>query len=502
MARIPPPKTTSATNVGQATTGIADQPQIAQPKRGAQAETIPVKAEDLPNGAVKPQGGASWVGVQGAPAKATSNRFDLVPGRYPDAVSLPFVLDQMGQSPEAKATVQGLADQLQQNTGIPIPQALINAAIAKPSRIADLFAVSPAQMEAGVDGLNAAYKAGKLPDLPPMPARLDSGVDLAKLDGVAYETPKPELKELAPGLWQGDLPSTLPPAQIKANVLTAEVFDRLGANHQLAADAKFSVKHLNQTHTRIDTLLDALTKDGHTVEVDFVHRIANFANLKTKAPNGQVLDVPAALMVKTGVKDADGQEASVPATHSEVVIKIRSSDSTEGPAMDADIKWYQGISGTGFFPVGTTGTPNWCGYKVADSLEGDKAQDAVKLCGLLSDAINAVAKDLKLAVGGYGATGVCNDTVAIVQHATTGTTTAYPLLMRDALVNKELDARLSDQDLKDDADYGRLRQAVGEVPSDKTKNASQRSRAASALPWAEGQEAFQSSVDARRILAG
>lgn len=502
MARIPPQILTSAADVGQLSSERPHQAPVAQRAGGPQAETIPVTAEDLPVGGAHKQGGASWVGVQGAQAKGPSNRFDLVPDLYPDAVSLPFILDQMGDSPQAKATVQGLAAQIQAQTGIKIPQALINAAIAKPSRIADLFAASPAQLDAGIDALNAAYKAGKIPDLAPMPARLPNGIDLAKLAEVPYEVPVPELKELAPGLLQGDLPSTLLPAQIKANVLTAEVFDRLGGNHQRPEGEQFSVTHRGQVHTRINTLLDALVKDGHTVEVDFVHRVANFANLKTKTPDGQILDVPAALMVKTGVIGPDGQEATVPATHSEVVIRIRSCEATEGPAMDAEIKWYQGISGTGFFPVGTTDTPKWCGYRVADSLQGDAALDAVKLCGLLSDAINAVAKDLKLAVGGYGATGVCNDTVAVIQHATTGHTTAYPLLMRDTLVNKELDARLGDDDRQDDADYARLKASVAKVPSDKTANPSQRARAASALPWAAGQEAFASSVEARKILEG
>ena len=48
----------------------------------------------------------------------------------------------------------------------------------------------------------------------------------------------------------------------------------------------------------------------------------------TRAPDGNLLDVPAPLMVRTGVTDADGQEAVVPSVHSDLYIRISSGPNT------------------------------------------------------------------------------------------------------------------------------------------------------------------------------
>jgi len=283
-------------------------------------------------------------------------------------------------------------------------------------------------------------------------------------------------------------------------MVMAEVLDRLGSNVSAPAGEKFRVKYGSQTYSRLDSFLKALVADGHTVEARVEHRVANFADLKTRAPDGTWLDVPAALLVKTGVKDASGEEAMVPTVHSELVFSIKRGPTTKGPGFDADVKWYQGISGTGFFPANLAKTPAWCGGKVADTFTGPKALEAASLAGLFSDMINDVAAAQKLAVGGYGITGVCNDSVAVVQHAMTGRSTAYPLLMRDETLAGELSARVNDKDKRDDASYTRLAKSVKSVPSDAVANDSARTRALESMPWSAGTEPFAKTERSRVIL--
>ncbi len=440
---------------------------------------------------------SSWIGAH--PKKAQKGLFTLAPGRYPDTVGLPEVLAQAAKAQQADA-IGKIASTFQDLTGIAPDPELMAAAIANPAAIADLLTASPAELHQGIDALNLADDQGKVPKLAPKKHRLPNHFDLSKAGAIVIDLPKPELKELAPGLFQGDLPTKASEASVRSNLIMAEVFDRLAENAGKPKQDRFVVELAGHKLTKLSSFLDALAKDGYAISATVEHRIANFTNLKTKAQNGQVLDVPAALMVKTGVVDELGREAVVPATHSELVFHIQSGPTSKGPALEANIKFYQGVSGTGFFACDTAATPAWCGRSVGDEFTGKQALRAAELSGLLSEVINKVAKDLDLAVGGYGATGVCNDSVAIVQHALTGRTTAFPLLMRDELFTKELTTHLSDKDQSDDPEYSALSKSITLAPTDRAANDSLRARALASLPWAKGQEPFKSSELARQIL--
>jgi hypothetical protein len=472
----------------------------------------PIAAPGLPAAGAA---GKAWTVMGGAAnAGASRSTFELLPGRYPDAVSLPDVLDQAATGPAGQKLIRGLVDHLKTSTGLNPPDALVNAVVAKPSRFAELLVATPAQMSAGVDALNVAYAAKKLPPLPPMPERLPNRFDVAKLGDFAVERPKGELKPLLPpttdpatgaaipGLFQGDVVNAdLDDASAKQRMLVAEIFDRLANNADKTGSERFAVKYQGSSFTRLERFVDALRDNGHEVEVHFRHRVANFANLKTLGADGAVKDVPAALVVDTGVKDAKGRPAMLPAVHSEMVVELRSTEATKGPKLDATLKWYQGISGTGFFPEGLFTTPAWCGNRESASLSGDDAARAIHMAGLTSDVINASAAAQDLAVGGYGATGVCNDSVAVVQHVMTGQTSAYPLLMRDETLFKELKTRLDTGNHFDVGDYAAIRDAIDALPSDVKPNPSAKARARTGgLPWAPGAEPFQHVVDARAAL--
>lgn len=429
---------------------------------------------------------------------------ELVPGRYPDAVSLPTVLTAVGQSPQGQAALGKVLDQLKAKTGVEVPPDVRAAVLSNPTALTRAMELTPGQLSGGIVALNASYQSGKLEKGDPAPPLLPQHFDLAKLDDVAAERPKSELKELAPGLFQGDLPSATSDAQVKRNRVLAECFGRLSNNASLPEGERFSVTHHGKQFTKLDDFAKALQADGYEVSVRFDQRIANFSNLKTVAPGSsppKFLDVPAPLMIKTGLRDALGKEAVVPAVHSEMVISIKAGPHAQGPKFDADLKFYQGVSGTGFFPCDVHADPAWCGRASRDPLSGAKALEAISVAGAFTDVVNTTARAKNLYADGYGITGVCNDSVAVVQQAVTGHADAYPLLMRDEVLYGALKERLGDANKADDPAYKAIRKAMRELPSDVRHNESQQRRALASLPWAPGREPFVSSEEARRILS-
>lgn len=434
--------------------------------------------------------------VAGGLKNAGPSPYDLVPGRYPDAVPLTTVLNAIAGAPQGQAAVNKILDEVKARTGINIPPELRAEVMSNPAALTNILELTPGQLSSGIAALNAAHQAGKTKAAEAPKLLLPQHFDLANLDSVDAPRPASTMKELAPGLYQGDLPGPASDAQVKRNRVLAEVFGRLSNN--VGAAEKFSVTHNGKSFTKLDDFVKALKADGYEVNVSFEQRVANFSNLKTVGPGSnppKFLDVPAPLMIKTGIKDALGKEAIVPAVHSEILVSIK------GPKFNADIKYYQGTSGTGFFPRGIHGDPSWCGRTKQADLTGDDALKAISIAGAFTDIVNTTAKAKNLYADGYGVTGVCNDSVAVVQQAVTGRADAYPLLMKDSVLSDALNARLGDADTSDNAAYRAIRSAMRELPSDVRKNESQARRALASLPWAVGREPFASSEDARRILS-
>ena len=435
---------------------------------------------------------------------AGPSSYEMVAGRYPDAVPLPMVLGSVGQSPQGQAALNKVLNQIKAKTGVEIPPDVRAAVLSNPAALTKVLELTPGQLSGGIAALNAAYQSGQIKEGEPAKKLLPQQFDLSKIDDVVAERPKSEMKELAPGLFQGDLPSTTSDAQVKRNRVMAEVFGRLSNNASLPDGEKFSVTHNGKTFTKLEDFAKQLQADGYEVNVRFDQRIANFSNLKTAVPNSnppKFLDVPAPLMIKTGIKDALGKEAVVPAVHSEMIVSIKAGPNAKGPKFDADLKFYQGTSGTGFFPCNVHADPSWCGKSTKAELSGAKALEAITVAGAFSDVVNTTAQAKNLYADGYGVTGVCNDSVAVVQQAVTGHADAYPLLMKDEILYGALKERLGDANKADDPAYKAIRKAMRELPSDVRKNESQARRALASLPWAAGKEPFASSEDARRILS-
>ena len=155
---------------------------------------------------------------------------------------------------------------------------------------------------------------------------------------------------------------------------------------------------------------------------------------------------------------------------------------------------------TGFFPCDSMRKSTWTGSMTATTLDDSRASQAMALCAVLGDVIQDVSVAKKLAMSGYGVTGVCNDSVAVIQQAMTGTITGYPLFMRDGVLLPEIETRLKDRNRHDDAALKTLKAAIAAAPSDDVANASAAKRALASMPWAAGQAPFASTEAARAIL--
>ena len=100
--------------------------------------------------------------VAGALGKAGPSDFELVPGRYPDAVPLTVVLAALGKSPQGQAALGKVLDELKGKTGIDVPPELRAAVLSNPAALTKAMEVTPGQLSNGIVGLNAAYQSGKM----------------------------------------------------------------------------------------------------------------------------------------------------------------------------------------------------------------------------------------------------------------------------------------------------------------------------------------------------
>lgn len=444
---------------------------------------------------------------QGLDARFAPISFDVInKADFPNTKNLSAVVAEM--PPEARNLfVMHLAGHVKAMTGHEVPPPLLEAACQDSELIDDMLQASVLDLSRGIDQLNQ-----KPPDPsggPTEPWRIDlaGSFRLTDLATVPLPPSAPAPQQIAPGLYQGDiaLPMT---ARRRSNIVIASVLDRLADNSDIEqAGDRFHLDLGTGTTSRLEGFTKHLKATGHRVKLTIEHRIANFANLKAKDGSGAWVDVPATLLLKTGKRDAEGREARVPSVHSEAVFEIRPGELTEpAGAIDADIRWFQGISGTGFFPCDLDEFPNWCGQKVADTFHGDTALKGLEFCGLMSDAINASARRNGWKIAGYGVTGVCNDSVGIIQYILSridtgeGRITAYPLMMRDEALRPEFNQRLATGNRLDKAEVAELATAIEAVPSDVETNDSTFWRARICSPWPVGHEPLDDAAHANRVL--
>ena len=435
-----------------------------------------------------------------APAPPRSS-YALVPGRYAKTMSLPDALVQTGQASNPQFTRQML-NRLRQLTGVDVAAHLPTPRGAAIS-LTNLLEITPLQLSEAMSARNKAYQSGAMNDVAKPKRLLPQSFDFAKWASVETPVRRDTLAEMATDLLSSDVVSAVDDKQMKQNTVLAEVLQRLAGNANVPAEEQFEVTYDGNSYRTLDGFVKGLLADGYRLDVRFNHRIANITALKQRVYESdpeELLDVPAPIMLKTGLRDANGVEAVVPAAHSEMVFSFRATDATRGPKLSADTTFLQGMEGTGFFPANGYQVPQWLGSMTSAHLTQSKAAEALVHAGAFTDVVQAASKQLGLYAEGYGVTGICNDSVAVIEQAVVGKTSIYPLLMRDETLLPQLEQRVRNSEPQEAARYRRLAQAIRELPSDAALNESTRARALASIPWEAGKEVFASSVDARRIL--
>ncbi len=429
-----------------------------------------------------------------AHVSAPATVFALLPGREPEnSIGLDIVLQQFGSSIHAQTMLSGLLGQASLITGKKIDAGDLTSALHGGDRLTALLQTTPQQISSTTKGLDALIRSGAMHDSVPTALRLPAQIDLNALSLLREKPTYAALKPVVGEVYYGDIPNaSLSEEQAAHNIALAEVLNRLGA--QSVEPIMIAAEDRNLS--TVQEFLDVLIAQGHTITAEVALRITNFADLKVRVADGKYLDIPAAIMIGTGIYDTAGKEAVVPVVHSELVISVT------GPTFNARIKWFQGMDETGFFPCDLYEAPPWLGHKIAAQFAGSDAVKATQSAQHLGDVIRTVAKQKNLSLQGYGQTGVCNDSVAVVQHVLQHTDgSAFPYVMRDPLLVDELQQRATSATSEQDRiGYETLLQSILAVPDDLQPNASQAQRALTSIPWAPGQEPFAFVVEARRIL--
>ena len=426
------------------------------------------------------------------------NVFALVPGAYPDTISLPDVIRGLKSDSAVEKLANRIKEYVKQAVGIELVLPKIGSIKADPERFADMLQFSLEDMAAG----RRLLLSGNIRFNQPAQgqSQLPQSFDYENAGSVPLALPTTDLKELVAGqLYQGwprDL--SVPDEVCRTSTILSEVFERLSSNLHLAQDQRFSVTYKGVSYQTLDAFVAALVSSGHEITAEVRHAVANFTGLHARGSDGALHPVASPAFAATGILDSQKKEAVLPMFHSELVFRVRPTHAAPAEAIQADVLFYQGVSRMGFYGAGCAVSPAWVGSKVSDRLDQATAIKVLDLTGHFTSVIRVAAEKNKLSVHGYAVLGVCNDSVAIIQQAVHGKVSSWPLFMLDELVLPELDQRLAAG--QDVALYQALRQAVESSPSDASDNPTSRERALTSISWELGYEPFLSTLDARRIL--
>jgi hypothetical protein len=222
-----------------------------------------------------------------------------------------------------------------------------------------------------------------------------------------------------PGVKYGQFPSkTLSPCQFAHAGKLAQVLT------SLAAQNGSSVTFQGKTISSPRELFEALIASGHTIEVRNERMYANFLSMIVGDK-----DLIWPVWLDTGIALSTGDSFTIPVGHSGHAWRI------SGPIVNTRVMFYLGISGAGFFGQ-TDQRPAWsgtiAGYSSTDpELVGSTADVAAEY--LRRNRVERTTVAAGMPADGYGYVGVCNDSNEVLEYATRGTITAFPLLRAKAL---------------------------------------------------------------------
>jgi hypothetical protein len=269
---------------------------------------------------------------------------------------------------------------------------------------------------------------GQIPTDAPEADKVITG-DLATLlgDCKAERAVPAAIDARLPGVGYGHFPSReLSPCQF------AHADKLAGILTSLAADNGSSVTFKGKSIKTPRELFAALLETGHTIRVRNERMYANFLS----ATIGDNADLIWPVWIDTGIRLSDGKSFTIPVGHSHHAWQIT------GPNVNTRVMFYLGIDGAGFFG-NKSQRPAWSGMTTKSDITVASASDKEYLLATLDAAatylrrtrIERTTVAQGMPADGYGFVGVCNDSNAILELATKGTVSAFPLLRAKSLDN-------------------------------------------------------------------
>lgn len=287
---------------------------------------------------------------------------------------------------------------------------------AQPSAL-ERWRCSDAGLPATIDDLLAEAEAasGRSVLSPPAsPAQID---DTGQGTGLVWRTT--------------GLPAGPTPRQCQANRLLAKVLNRLGSRLVLGSPVGPTGDGRFEGCATTAELFDRLQARGWNLRARWRSSIASFGfGASLHLPTRGWCQVPLALPMRTGLLDAHGQERLTLLPHCALELELSSGED------QLLVQWYQGTEGLcGWEPLNDRPRP-WQNDRANGTVRyAPAARSAAELARLasLTEVValvhNRLASSLQLKLGGYGALGLCIDSVALLQQSLTGTCDHYPLLL-------------------------------------------------------------------------
>ena len=252
-------------------------------------------------------------------------------------------------------------------------------------------------------------------------------------------------EDLGAGIQRGDGPNPQLAPMDAESARLAYVLNRLAAN-ALEGTPRFSATVFSATVMTPEDLIESLAASGHRITVTDSRYFANFGHLHYRRPgSGESLDVMMPFWVNTGwaVPHSGAwlrrsRPLLVPVAHAELEWHVR------GPRINADVSWYFGIDGKAEWRTMDTLDQAWVLHRDAHVYQGGQALEATRLAARFTVAyLHQHAARPQLPFGGYYALGVCQDSVAAIEHRLTGRGTLFPNTADDRLFDDPRDAEVN-----------------------------------------------------------
>lgn len=227
----------------------------------------------------------------------------------------------------------------------------------------------------------------------------------------------------------GDALSTHTQREILQNRLLSVVLNRLSTNYlmHMKMEEFLVILEDNYEVRKPEQLVKAIIDMGHDVQVAATSHLTTFGlGLCVREKNGAFTHCPLAAMVENGFSDFRDRKSHTALCHGGLNLDIRS-----GPLLkNVSIQHFIAIEGLCAFASNNNVDVPWikdvdCGRR----LHGDEVLPAIRLAAIQALIVSTVASGLNLPNGGYGMTGVCNDTAAWLEQTLFGSTHVYPITL-------------------------------------------------------------------------